>query len=254
MKEVVYKILDLFTGSKGLKKTINGFTIKLPTRYVNYFPANYEADNFSFLRKHTGLGDHVLDIGAHIGLFAVAAAQIAGSEGKVYAFEPADETRQLLQQTIAINHFENVITPYAEAMGAKSGKITFYVSPIKGDNSNSLVSYKQDRKLIPVEVDMFSIDDFIEQKKISKPAFIKIDVEGAEYDALKGAIATLKNLKPACIVAIHPEPIAAKGDSLAAIYELIIGCGYDIYFENRLIDKTFFCNNKEMIDLHILPH
>lgn len=253
MKEVVYKILDVFTGSKGLKKTINGFTVKLPTRYINYFPADYEQDNFTFLRAHVKQGDTVLDIGAHIGLFATAAAQLTGKDGKVYAFEPADETQQLLKQTIAINHFENVIEAHSEAMGAKTGKITFYVSSIKGDNSNSLVSYKEDRKLHPVEVDMFSIDDFVQQQKIKKLAFIKIDVEGAEYDALTGATATLKNLRPACIVAIHPEPIAAKGDSLEKIYDLIIDCGYTIYYEGKIIDKIFLCSNLQLIDLHIIP-
>jgi len=253
MKEVVYKILDVFTGSKGLRKTINGFTVKLPTRYINYFPADYEADNFSFLRKHVGPGDQVLDIGAHIGLFATAAAQLTGKDGKVYAFEPAAETQALLKQTIAINHFENVIEPHQEAMGAASGKTIFYVSAIKGDNSNSLVSYKDDRELHAMEVDMFSIDDFVKQQKLNKLAFIKIDVEGAEYDALTGATATLKDMRPACIVAIHPEPIAAKGDSLEKIYDLIIGCGYNIYYADKMISKAYLCNNRELIDLHILP-
>ena len=87
----------------------------------------------------------------------------------------------------------------------------------------------------------------------SSERFIKIDVEGAEYDTLKGATATLKNLKPACIVAIHPEPIAAKGDKLENIYDLIIDCGYQVYYDQKVMGKTEFCNNQEMIDLHILP-
>ena len=253
MKEVVYRILDAFTGSKGLRKTINGFSVKLPTRYINYFPADYEQENFEFLRKHVQPGDNILDIGAHIGLFSTAAAQLTGNNGKVYAFEPAAETQQLLKQTIAINHFEKLIEPHDEAMGAKSGKTTFYVSAIKGDNSNSLVSYKDDRKLHAMEVNMFSIDDFVKSKSLQSLAFIKIDVEGAEYDALMGAANTLKNLRPACIVAIHPEPIATKGDSLEKIYDLITGSGYDIYYQEKIITKPFFCSNREMIDLHILP-
>jgi len=253
MKEAVYKILDLFTGNKGLRKTINGFSVKLPTRYINYFPADYERENFDFLRKHVHPGDNVLDIGAHIGLFSTAAAQLTGNVGKVFAFEPAAETNELLKQTIAINHFENLIEPHNEAMGAHSGKTTFYVSAIKGDNSNSLVSYKDDRELHAMEVNMFSIDDFVKNKNIQRLAFIKIDVEGAEYDALMGAINTLKTLKPVCIVAIHPLPIAAKGDSLEKIYDLLIDCGYKIYYEGKIISKTFFCSNQELIDLHILP-
>jgi len=177
MKEFIYKLLDLFTGGKGLKKKINGFIVKLPTRYINYFPADYEKENFQFLKRHVKPGDQVLDIGAHIGLFATAAAQLTGNNGKVYAFEPAAETQVLLRQTISINRMENVIEPYSEAMGASSGKTVFYVSPIKGDNSNSLVSYKDDRELQAMEVNMFSIDDFVKNKNLQKLAFIKIDVE-----------------------------------------------------------------------------
>ncbi len=253
MKEFIYKLLDLFTGGKGLKKKINGFIVKLPTRYINYFPADYEKENFQFLKRHVKPGDQVLDIGAHIGLFATAAAQLTGNNGKVYAFEPAAETQVLLRQTISINRMENVIEPYSEAMGASSGKTVFYVSPIKGDNSNSLVSYKDDRELQAMEVNMFSIDDFVKNKNLQKLAFIKIDVEGAEYDALMGAMTTLKNLRPVCIVAIHPEPIAAKGDSLEKIYDLIIDCGYQVCYDHKMMNKIDFCANKALIDLHILP-
>ena len=253
MKELIYKMIDFFTGGKGLRKQINGFTVKLPTRYINYFPSDYEQENFLFLKEHAGKGDIVLDIGAHIGLFATAAASLTGSEGKVYAFEPAAETHQLLKETIAINRIQQVVEPHAEAMGARSGKTTFFVSAIKGDNSNSLVSYKDDRELHAMEVDMFCIDDFVRLKKINRLAFIKIDVEGAEYDALSGAINTLKQLRPACIVAIHPEPILAKGDSLESIYDLITGCGYTIYYEGKLVTRSFLSDNRELIDLHILP-
>ncbi len=253
MKEVVYKLLDTFTGGKGLRKTINGFPVRLPARYVNYFPSDYEQDNFMFLKKHVKPGDTVLDIGAHIGLFSTAAAQLTGNNGKVYAFEPAAETNTLLKHTIHINQLQQIVEAYSEAMGATSGNTVFYVSAIRGDNSNSMVSYKEDRELNPVNVAMYSIDDFVQLKKIERLAFIKIDVEGAEYDALKGATNTLRNLKPACIVAIHPEPIAAKGDRLDLIYDLIANCGYEIFCNQKIMDKETFCNNRELIDLHILP-
>ena len=253
MKEFIYRLLDVFTGGTGLRKTVNGFSVKLPTRYINYFPSGYEQENFDFLRQQVKEGDIVLDIGAHIGLFAACAATITGRKGKVYAFEPSADTSELLKKTISINHFENIIEPHAEAMGAASGKTTFYVSDVKGDNSNSLVSYKADRPLHPMEVDMLSIDDFVKNKKLDSLAFIKIDVEGAEYDTLCGAVNTFSNFRPACIVAIHPEPVAAKGDSLEKIYDLITGCNYKIYYQGKIISKEAFCSNRELIDLHILP-
>ncbi len=253
LKETAYRILEFFSGSKGLSKTINGIKLRLPVRYINYFPADYEDDNFNFLKQQLKQDDVVLDIGAHIGLFATIAAKLTGSGGKVYAFEPAAETNELLKKTIAINGLQNVILPYKAAMGAATGKTTFYISAIKGDNSNSLVSYKADRDLYAVEVDVFSIDNFVEQSKLPKVDFIKIDVEGAEYDALLGASGTLKKFRPVCIIAIHPVPIAAKGDSLKKIYDFIDEHGYYIYLENMIISKQTFCNNTDLIDLHLLP-
>jgi FkbM family methyltransferase len=253
MKELVYKIVNAFTGGRGLRKKINGFFLRLPTRYINYFPETYEQENFLFLQRQVKAGDKVLDIGAHIGLFSVIAAQLVGKNGKVYAFEPAAETNSLLKQTVAINKLESIVETYQEAMGEKSGKATFYVSAVKGDNSNSTVSYKDDRKLFAMEVNMLSIDDFVKAKNLDKLSFIKIDVEGAEYDTLRGAENTLRNLQPACILAIHPEPIAAKGDSLENIYDLVSSSNYHIYYLGKIISKEDFCSNRELIDLHLLP-
>ena len=253
IKEVAYTVLEALFGKRGLSKSINGIKVRLPVRYINYFPDDYEYENFNFLRQHLSEGDVVLDIGAHIGVFAVIAARYGGNIGKVYAFEPASATNMLLQKTIAINNINTVVLPYKAAMGAVSGKTKFYVSAIDGDNSNSLVAYKTDRDLFATEVDIFTVDDFVEQNKIDAVNFIKIDVEGAELDALRGARNTFLKHKPACILAIHPEPILSKGDSLEDIYNYIRDLGYTILHNNGLISSEMFCINRALIDLHLLP-
>ena len=86
-----------------------------------------------------------------------------------------------------------------------------------------------------------------------KVNFIKIDVEGVEYDTLRGATETLKNLRPLCIVSIHPEPIAAKGDKLEDIYDLMKGLNYKITLDGKEMSREEFLANKEQIDLHIYP-
>ena len=88
LKEIIYKLIDIVTSGKGIKRNINGYTLRMPTRYFKYFPEDYEKENFTFLGT-CKKDDVVLDIGAHIGMFAVIASQITGKGGKVYAFEPA---------------------------------------------------------------------------------------------------------------------------------------------------------------------
>jgi FkbM family methyltransferase len=253
MKETVYKIIDWFTRGNGLRRKINGYSVRLPTRYINYFPSDYEAANFHFLKQYLRKGDTVLDIGAHIGVFSSAAAILTGEKGKVYAFEPSKQTFDLLQKTISINKSGNVVEGVHAAIGGYTGKINFFVSSIAGDNSNSIVAYKEDRELFPAEVDIFTIDDFVAAHKIEQIKYMKIDVEGAELDALKGARYVLKRMQPFIILAIHPEAIAAKGDSLKNIYDLITNASYMITYNGKEVDEERFCSNKQLEDYHLLP-
>jgi FkbM family methyltransferase len=253
MKELIYKLLDIASMGRGLKRTVNGHTLRLPTRYFKYFPTTYEAENFELLEANCKPGAVIIDIGAHIGLFSVISSQVAGEKGKVYAFEPAPSTYGLLQKTVSINNKETLIETFQKAVGKESGKITFFISDDQADNSNSLVQYKEDRSLHGIDVAVTSIDNFVQEKNISRLDFIKIDVEGAEYDTLQGAVYTLKNLRPVCIVAIHPEPIAAKGDRLEDIYDLIAGCNYRVTLDKKEYSKAELLANKDLIDLHIYP-
>lgn len=253
MKELIYKAIDILTGGKGLTKKVNGIPVKLPTRYINYFESDYERDNFRFMQAYCKPGSVVFDIGAHIGLFAVAAAKTVGASGKVFAFEPAPQTNALLNKTIAINKLGTVIEPRNEAMGGEEGSTVFYVSDIVGDNSNSLVSYKEDRPLHGIPITISTIDSFAAKRNIKQVDFIKIDVEGAEYDAIRGAANTLRAGKTAIILAIHPDAIQAKGDTLEAIYDFVSGYPYQVLYKGKAISKTDFCQNRELIDLHLVP-
>jgi len=249
----IYALLEKITFGQGLPKTVNGIKVKLPAKYIRYFPSDYEQENFSFLKRICSDGAVVLDIGAHIGLFSAIAAKITGDSGKVFAFEPAPKTLPVLYQTIRINQLGSVVSPINQAMGKDTGKITFFISDEEADNSNSLVSYKEDRKLNGVEVAVNTIDHFVISKLLNRVDFIKIDVEGAEYDTLRGGIEVFKKLRPCFILAIHPEPIAKKGDKLEDIYDLLQQLGYNISYNKKYISKAAFCANKELIDLHLEP-
>jgi FkbM family methyltransferase len=253
-KEIIYKLIDVFTFGKGLKKTFtNKYKVRLPTRYINYFPQNYEQENFEFLASVNTPGAVVIDIGAHIGLFSVIASKIIGDAGKVYAFEPSPTTYSFLQQTISLNMAENRIETFQKAVSSKVGITKFYISEDVIDNSNSLVSYQDDRKLKGIDITLTTVDAFVEEKKISQVGFIKIDVEGAEYDTLRGAENTFKTLRPYCMVGIHPVAIKAKGDSLEDIFNFIKQCNYDMVLGGKKISRDQLLANNDLIDLHLYP-
>ena len=253
MKEFLYKLLDIATFGRGIKRIISGHSLRLPVRYYKYFPDNYEEENFEFLFSNSKNGDVLLDFGAHIGLFAVIASQAVGAAGKVFAFEPSPTTYRLLRKTVAINNAEQKIVTYQQAVGGKVGKTVFFISDGQADNSNSLVNYKEDRPLHGIDIDVITIDAFVSEQQLLQLDFVKIDVEGAEFDAIKGAVNTFKKFTPFCILAIHPEPIIAKGDKLEDMYDFILQMNYTILCHNLPISKQDFCANKELIDLHLIP-
>lgn len=253
MKELIYKVINLFTFGKGLSKKFHGIRVHMPTRYINYFPSDYEKENYDFLKAHIQPGDTVLDIGAHMGLFSVITARLAQNNCRIFAFEPSRNTFAILQKTISINSLTGVIEPMHGAVGKGTGTITFYNSNTVGDNSNTVVSYRTDEEVKAVQVQLYGVDDFVTKHNISHLKFIKIDVEGAEYDVLLGAGETLKSLKPYCTLGIHPEAILAKGDSLEQIYDLIAECNYTINENGKEVDRTSFCSVNTLVDFHLIP-
>lgn len=245
-------MFDWITLKRGIGRKISGFGVRIPLRFYKYFRPDYEKANFDFMKRHVHPGNIVLDVGAHIGLFSIAAAKLVGATGRVYCFEPTGQTFKILKQTISINRQQN-ITPIKAAVGSYSGKIQFFTSMLPGDNSNSIVSYKTDRELSGSKVDIVSVDDFMKEYKLGSVHFLKIDVEGAEFEVLQGAVSTLNKMHPVIILAIHPEAIKAKGDSLGDIYDLIEITGYTINARGKAISKESFCNTTALIDLHLLP-
>ncbi len=253
MKEIIYKILNIVTLGKGITKTFNGYKLRLPVRYINYFPSNYEKENFDFVKSSLKQGSVVFDIGAHMGFFANITAQITGDSGKVYAFEPTPSTYEMLQKMCISNNNKHRVIAVNSAIGKQEGSVQFYISTDKIDNTNSALGYRDSSSHKPIEIPLTSIDTFVQKNNITKIDFIKIDVEGFEYDAVLGGINTFKNLKPNVILAIHPKIIAEKGDKLEDIYDAVHNCNFNITYNNKPISRSEFCSNTEMIDLHLIP-
>jgi FkbM family methyltransferase len=250
LKEFYYKILDLITNKKGKTITVNGFTVKMPLRYYKYYQDGYEKENFDFYRQSIKNGDVVIDIGGHLGLNAVAFSQLAPN-GKVYVFEPAPNTFKIIHHTIALNKINN-IEVFPQAISDSLGKTHFFIndSPI-ADNANSLIEHRHDKKLLKIEVDLTSIDEFIQQQKLTKVNFIKVDAEGAELSVLKGAEYCMANFKPKMSIGLHPHPIQLRGDSLEQIYEILKKHNYTISLNDKEMTKDDFCTQTDLFDVQV---
>lgn len=250
LKRTYYSLLNAVTFGKGVPRTINGLTVRFPARWSRYYPADYEKENYAFLKQQVKPGMHIIDIGAHIGLFSASASQLTGPTGKVVCFEPTPGTYAVLTETLRLNHCTNV-TPVQAAVSHTPGEAVFYIGDAEGCNSNSLVKNKSEEELTAYPVKLVDIDSVVATYQL-RPSLIKIDAEGAELDVLRGGLQTYKNFKPILILGLHPDFVKKKGDTMEQIWDVVEGAGYKVNMDGKPISKDAFCNHADLFEVHCL--
>ena len=140
-----------------------------------------------------------LDVGAHIGKYALQVAKIVGGKVKVIAIEPFIECYKDLNKSTELNDFNNV-TPLNIAAWNKSSNLKLFIG-----NKRGLNSIKYDKGLGYVEVEAKALDMVLSQINVNRVDWIKIDVEGAEYEVLQGLKNTLKKDSPKLVVEVKKE-------------------------------------------------
>ncbi|MBF2020931.1 MAG: FkbM family methyltransferase [Hydrococcus sp. C42_A2020_068] len=157
----------------------------------------YELPMQQVLASHLKPGDTFYDIGANVGFFTVLAAKLVGLSGRVYAFEPVPENADIIRHNVKLNNFSNVII-LEKAVSDSTGKGKLLLAEHPGGHTLSTGGMPPDLKG-STTVELVSIDDLVAQKTITPPSVIKIDVEGAELDVLRGMFRTLEEFKPILI-------------------------------------------------------
>ena len=145
--------------------------------------------------------DVVIDVGAHVGFFTVKAAREAGKNGLVVAMEPEPNNAALLAENVRLAGLNNVVV-LKEAAGARQEKSKLYLIGGTG-RAHSLIHQGQDY----IEVQVSTLDDIIGRLGLKRVDYVKIDVEGAELEVLRGAenLLAMPNVKLS-IAAYHKMP------------------------------------------------
>lgn len=249
-KSVVYGALDISTAHRGLKRTINGETIRFPARWSRYYEADYETETFAFLRSNLKTGQTAFDIGAHIGLFSVVMARLVGARGHVFSFEPTPQTNEILKETVRLNGCEGIVEVSEKAVARATGMATFYATGAEASNANSLVQTERSRSGLKVET--VSIDDFAASRELSVNC-IKIDVEGAELDVLLGAERTFLTDRPVASLGLHPPFLDDAGVMLVEIWKLLQKYRMDVWYQGLPVEENWFCEQQDLFDVHLFP-
>lgn len=174
----------------------------------------------------------IYDIGSHIGIITTFFAKSSGITGKVIAFEPNPETYIKIKENVELNGLDNVQILNIGIGDKRETKILVVRRNMPG--SGSMEKYIQlqilkeiGHKSLQVEVD--TLDGCIEANKLPKPDFIKIDIEGMEYNALLGMAETISKYKPSMYIEIHGADKESKIENIQRIVKFLDLHGYSIY-------------------------
>ena len=191
--------------------------------------------NYHFTPKE---GDIVVDVGAHIGPYTIIASKRIGSGGKVVAIEADPGNFDLLSRNIQLNKLSNVMALNYAAYSEEK-MIKLYL-PSGGEESSSYTKYntimsdraRDDEKFVDVRVN--TLDYLLLSKNMIKQEqevnWIKIDVEGAEYEVLKGAKDILsKSSNITLLIEIHN--LSAGNTLYKPIQEFLSLRNFKIEFE-----------------------
>lgn len=180
--------------------TINGIKYYLSdTRFeslVTLF-AEYEKNVWNFFRP--AKGDVFIDAGAHVGKYALQVARIVGEDGLVIAIEPHPKNYQALLKGMQLNGLKNIVA-FNVAAWNKDCKIKLFIHDAAVHHSTKI-----NLGLGQIEVKAQTIDHIVDELRVKRVNWVKIDVEGAEVEVLQGLKKTLVNYNPRLIIEVQRE-------------------------------------------------
>lgn len=183
---------------------LRGFPVKLTYdpnseigRYL-YFRGSFEEQILKKIRHVVKNGDHILDVGANIGVHSLVFSTLVGNSGKVVAIEPQSKVRKRLKFNLKNNQANNVIVMGC-AIGSEESRGRIYDIANNNDGAATLrpSDPEKHQKFEDIEVKTF---DFIKDSTgLGHIDIVKIDVEGAELEVLKGLSALFDSRPPRCL-------------------------------------------------------
>jgi len=158
---------------------------------------NYEKDNFDKIKFLNPTKFVFVDVGANIGAYSVSLAK-KGFE--TYSFEPIKSNFDLLNKNLRLNDIKNAKT-FNLAIGNETAKKEIFFDDHK-HGEGSLLIKKGNRKEV-VQVD--KLDNLFKGKNLKKKILLKVDVEGFEFEVLKGAKNFIKKYRPIILIEVWNE-------------------------------------------------
>lgn len=219
---------------------VNGLDLVLPVDFMGMFDHCRDANNaqsyriegrhFEYILQQLPKGGTALDVGASGGLFTAGFSRAVGEFGRVFAFEPGRGMRAFLETNVRENTLTNV-TIVPAAVSDQPGKADFHELPVVAGctwrpeaSALKLATPASDAETYSVEV--VTLDRYFGDYDRAIH-LIKIDIEGFEGNALRGALEILRKHRPFLAIDIH-KSLTQEGDTQLEVEQIIKPLGYKV--------------------------
>jgi FkbM family methyltransferase len=203
-----------------------GFHRVFLTLYPIY-KQHFEAGPIERLKAFVPEGSLVIDVGANVGFFSLRFAEWVGSSGRVIAIEPEARNYESLIAALTRAGVRDRVEALKAVASAEPGTTFLEINPLHP------ADHKLSRDGVGLPVTAVRVDALVDNKGPSRPALVKIDVQGAEMLTLQGMTAILKLADAALFIELSEQGLTKFGTSVSAILELLAGHGYAPYWLTR---------------------
>lgn len=194
---LLFSKYGLLRNIKTIDRPLNG-NFKMHINTNNFIDSciYYTGDYEPYLKMHYKAlikpNDTVLDVGANIGFHSLYFAELVGKTGRVISFEPIGINFNTFKANLALNDFPQIMANNI-ALGNENRTIDIHLDK-DAENPGAYNLFAEGDKNYRIEC--VKGDDFLKNNGISHVNFIKIDVEGYEYEVLKGLEQTIRQSRP----------------------------------------------------------
>lgn len=214
-------------------RLINGMAIEVdPGEYVcrEILTAScFERATVAFVQAFLKPGMTFVDAGAHVGQYSLLASALVGPKGSVHAFEPYATLFSVLQRNVRRNRCLNV-TLNNTALTTDDGMHDLFIGYARNLGATSFTPSRRQYSGVSLRVPTTSLDRYVYSRHLSSVDLIKIDVEGAELDVIRGAESVIRGNDQVALIVEFCEAVAVRfGRTTAELADYLRRLDFELF-------------------------
>lgn len=205
-----------------------------------YFRGEYESAVTDTLHQYLKEGYIAFDAGAYIGTHTLVMAKFVEKTGRVFAFEPNSDAREILLKNISINNFKNVtVLDLALSNQEGTGQLFSYGDTMQDTGTASLYALENLHPESTVVVS--TIDVVVKKNALNRLDLIKIDTRGSDFSIILGAHESIKTFRPRIIFEYNEDNWKHAGSTWKEMQSFFDKQNYSLYLLGASNNSPLTC-------------